>query len=154
MTRTATIVRKRQQIDDFGTFGTLTLDDGWTCCTGELPWRDNAPELSCIPEGDYLATVIESAKFNTRVLLLQGVPERSAIEGHAANWMGDVTKGLRCELLGCIAFGMANEILGGQLGLVESLAALHELVARLDGEPLLLTIRWENAPAAKKPVGA
>jgi len=37
--RKASIIRNKT--GDSGTFGCLTLDDGWSCHTGELPRRDN-----------------------------------------------------------------------------------------------------------------
>ena len=43
---------ERYESGDMGTFGAL-FAEGFTCYTGELPWRDNKPEISCIPVGLY-----------------------------------------------------------------------------------------------------
>ena len=35
------------------TFGRLTVGEDLLCYAVERPWRDNAPRISCIPEGTY-----------------------------------------------------------------------------------------------------
>ena len=39
-----------------GTNGDLYLKSEGLCHTIELPWKENLPGLSCIPEGKYLMT--------------------------------------------------------------------------------------------------
>ena len=36
-----------------GTNGDLLLNGDKVCSTIELPWKKNAPKVSCIPEGEY-----------------------------------------------------------------------------------------------------
>lgn len=65
------------------------------CPAIELPWADNAPKLSCIPEGRYPLRKRYSKKFAWHILV-EGVASRNLILIHPAN---DARK----ELQGCIA---------------------------------------------------
>lgn len=78
-----------------GTNGTLELNGKLVCYTIELPWRDNKPQVSCIPEGTYMLVKRYSDKFKHH-LLVQDVPDRSLILIHPAN-------NAELELKGCIA---------------------------------------------------
>jgi len=116
----------RNSTGDQGTFGTITTDSGFSCRSGELPWRDNLPNESCIPLGKYLCSWRKSPTHGF-CYHVDGVPARTGVEIHAANFMGDRSKNLRCELLGCIAPAMFMEIQQGQLSTVESRYALSRL---------------------------
>ncbi|GGH73400.1 hypothetical protein HNQ91_003647 [Filimonas zeae] len=78
-----------------GTNGLLMLDNQLVCYTIELPWRDNEPRVSCIPEGEYPLAKRLSPNHG-KCLLLKNVPNRSLILIHPAN------NAIR-ELQGCIA---------------------------------------------------
>jgi hypothetical protein len=78
-----------------GTNGTLTINNSFQCYTIELPWVNNLPRRSCIPEGRYELKKRYSPKFKDH-LLVKGVPGRSLVLLHPAN---DALK----ELKGCIA---------------------------------------------------
>lgn len=67
-----------------------------TCITLELPWRDNAPQISCIPEGAYPVAARKSEKFGYHYHV-QNVPGREWILFHP----GTFTRQLR----GCIIPG-------------------------------------------------
>lgn len=67
-----------------------------TIKTIELPWKDNARCISCIPEGRYVCTPRESDKFGKH-FHIRDVPDRSWILFHVANYISD--------LEGCIAVG-------------------------------------------------
>jgi hypothetical protein len=136
-------VLTRTETDDSGTFGTLTTDNGFFCYTGELPWRENASGRSCIPAGVYRAVWATSPRHG-ECYHLQKVEGRTDIEIHSANWMGDEAKGLKCQLLGCIAPGRAIMDIVGQKGVSSSKEALAFLVADLEKEPFLLTINWKD----------
>lgn len=88
------ITLTRQYFQD-GTNGTLTINGVFQCHTIELPWHNNAPRRSCIPEGKYMIGKRWSAKFGDH-LLVADVPGRDLILFHAAN------NALK-ELKGCIA---------------------------------------------------
>ena len=78
-----------------GTNGDLYIDGVFICHTIELPWLENEPRRSCIPEGRYALQKRCSPKFDDH-LLVTGVKNRSTILFHPAN---NATK----ELRGCIA---------------------------------------------------
>jgi hypothetical protein len=133
-------VLTRSPTTDEGTFGMLKLDSGRDMHTIELPWRDNAPTISCIPKGKYLCEIVKSPKFG-RVYEVKNVPKRSHILIHAGNWAGDKAKGFKSDLLGCIAPGDATARLDGQMGVIYSRRALHDLMAWGAGEPFELEIK-------------
>ncbi len=140
--RTATIQREKSDAAtaDAGMFGTLTTDDGFTCKSGELPWRDNAPGKSCIPAGTYTA-MWQQSPTKGWCYHLQRVPGRANILIHAANWMGDAEKGLKCELLGCIATGRLVGQLAGQKAILASKAALKDFEDHMQRQTFVLTIK-------------
>ncbi len=78
-----------------GTNGSVTTVGRRVCETIELPWLQNKPGLSCIPEGKYRIEMRYSRKFRKHMLLTR-VPGRSLILIHPAN---NAVK----ELRGCIA---------------------------------------------------
>jgi hypothetical protein len=78
-----------------GTNGELLLNGDRLSSTIELPWKNNEPKVSCIPEGEYELKKRYSKKFGEHFILVN-VPERSYILLHPAN---DALK----ELKGCIA---------------------------------------------------
>lgn len=134
-----TAILTRNTTGDEGTFGTLVTDSGFTCRTGELPWRDNATGTSCVPPGVYRVEWLPSPKFGL-CYHVEDVPGRSDVEIHAANWMGDASKGYQCELRGCIAVGEAVGITAGQAALESSQEALVKLLTDLNGDSFTLTI--------------
>ena len=78
-----------------GTNGEIWHDGKLICKTIELPWKENAKRISCIPEGRY-SLIIKWHKKHGWVILIQEVPDRKGILMHPAN------KAL-LELKGCIA---------------------------------------------------
>ena len=78
-----------------GTNGILEYQGKLICHTIELPWKDNKPKISCIPEGEYFIAKRYSKKFGWHLEVLQ-VSNRSLILFHPANYA------VR-ELQGCIA---------------------------------------------------
>lgn len=88
------LVLKRMYLDK-AVHGRLYVGDELLACTIELPWKQNAKRISCIPEGVYTLRRRYSEKFKWHLVLLE-VPERSGILIHPAN---DALK----ELQGCIA---------------------------------------------------
>ncbi len=123
---------------DEGTFGRLVLE-GQVLNTIELPWRDNATGISCIPPGTYRVEMVNSPRYG-RVYGVRDVPGRSNILIHAANFAGDTAKGLRSDLRGCIAPCMAFGQLHGQMAGLQSRDALRELMAWGQGLPFELEI--------------
>lgn len=131
----------RTETSDEGTFGELTTESGFECKTGELPWRDNAPGKSCIPEGTYAVTWRFSEKHGY-CYHVENVPGRTDIEIHSANFMGDVDERYKCELSGCIAPGRNIGVITKQKSIVASRIALADLEVDLEKEPFTLSISW------------
>lgn len=101
-----------------GTNGRITFGAEHICHTIELPWRNNLPRLSCIPEGRYLLKKKRYSKHGEQI----GIPAvlgREAILIHAAN---DAAR----ELHGCIA--PVTSLTGDGRG-TESRKALEKLKA-------------------------
>lgn len=80
---------------DSGTLGKLSVGD-WSCFTIERPWKDNRPNVSCIPEGTYACQPFSGSRFKD-VIQLMDVPDRSYILIHVANFPHDIE--------GCIGVG-------------------------------------------------
>jgi hypothetical protein len=137
---------------DLGTFSTaafgpLTMD--WL----ELPDRDNAPDISCVPAAAYVLRQVWSNRFNRMVYIFTNVPGRSKIEVHPANWAGDTALGYYSDLEGCSSpghgVGQIETPHGNmQQAVLHSTAAFNELMAYLAGDDCLLTIIPYNDSAA------
>lgn len=139
-----TVIITRQPSTDQGTPGTFQFGDTTLSCM-ELPWRDNQPGASCIPVGTYRAEIYESPRHG-RVYMLQGVPGRSDVEIHAANFAGDKELGWQCELLGCIApaesIGTLVNLYGAdQMAGLHSKDALTALMVWAAGDPIQVVIQ-------------
>src|SRR5258708_28488654 len=80
-----------------GTFGTWLSDSGLSLITLELPWRDNSPDVSCIPLGRYKCTWRWSQAHGCNLYHIENVPGRSNCEIRSAN--------VAQQLKGCIAPG-------------------------------------------------
>lgn len=127
-----------------GTNGTLYLDGIRQCYTIELPWRDNLPRRSCIPEGRYQLQRRYSPRYRDH-LLVTGVPNRLLILVHPAN------NALK-ELAGCIA--PVSTLSGPGRGLQSRLAFewLPSLVyPALKEETVFLTLKQKENDQASNP---
>lgn len=78
------------------TFGVFLDGDTPFCLTIELAWRDNKPDISCIPVGEYLCQRTVKIKHGECFEILY-VPNRSDILIHKGNFTTDT--------LGCIILG-------------------------------------------------
>ena len=114
--------------------GRLSIDFEPLCNTLELPWRDNAPNVSCIPPGRYQVYLTYSPKFGRDLPLVTGVPGRSGIRFHRANWPR--------EIQGCIAPG-ENTVRGAVMNSTkyEEILVRKMKEARLRKEPVFLEIK-------------
>ncbi|MBI2730360.1 MAG: hypothetical protein HYX40_06365 [Sphingobacteriales bacterium] len=121
-----------------GTNGDIFLHGDRVCSTIELPWKDNHPQVSCIPEGKYSLQKRYSLKFKAH-LQLTPVSGRQWILVHAAN---DALK----ELKGCIA---PVSFLTGEGRGTESRKALARLLALVNSllkerKPVFLIIQSKH----------
>ena len=133
---------KRIESDDQGTFGELTVD-GFVCHTGELPWRENQHEISCIPEGTYPCVWAFSPHLQKECYHVLDVPDREDILIHAANFMGDTEKGFKAAVQGCIALGLLVGNIGTQKVLLRSRKAVQEFEDAMQKEPFTLVVEDE-----------
>lgn len=141
----------RDDTGDEGTFSLGTLTDGdnklgfWDWI--ELPWRDNRSGISCIPPGLYQAHLTHSDRFKRDVYVLEGVPDRSAIEIHPANWAGDVALGFHTDLHGCAAPGLSRGLVpplgrAPQRAVLQSQRAFQQFMDACDGDDIEVHILW------------
>src|SRR6188508_846635 len=90
---------------DQGTFGRIVAGS-LSLYSGELAWRDNRANVSCLPQpGLHRCVWTFSPRFRRGMYLLLGTEPRAGIRIHSANLMGDDTMGYRRQLNGCLAFG-------------------------------------------------
>jgi len=108
----------RVKSTETGVLGSLTLNGKELCKTLELPWKDNAPQISCIPVGTYECQPWDSIKF-PNVWEITDVPDRVAILIHNANTPN--------QIKGCVAVGMTYGVFDGVQGVARSREALNFL---------------------------
>lgn len=134
------ITIQRQANTDQGTPGELATDTGFRCYTLELPWRDNASDVSCVPAGTYTAKFQHSNHFKTDLYHLQDVPNRSDVMIHSGNFGGDKSLGYKSDILGCILLGLETGELDGQLAVMSSRTALAQFHLAAKGEDITVNI--------------
>jgi hypothetical protein len=128
------IINRSHLPDDWGTFSVVTSPyDIPELRTVELPWKNNAPFISCIPPGTYKCIPWESEKFDYPCIKVLGVPGRTGIVIHRANKIS--------EILGCIGPGMHLGMLDDQLAVLESEKALDLIVKYFGDRESVLQIR-------------
>lgn len=115
--KTVQLFRIKQS--DQGTFGVLLVDGEFFAFTLEPPERDNKPNLSCIPPGEYRVIWHRSPRYGW-VYMLVDVLGRSFILTHWGNYGGDKSKGFKTHTLGCILLGSRLGILGSQSAVLNS----------------------------------
>lgn len=133
MTLKGTITRTHEAGDQGcqGTFGVLQVDGlSGTWFTGELPWRDNRPDVSRIPAGSYLCKLQFSPHFQRMLYHVLGVPDRGDVEIHNGNYCGDVTLGFKSDVEGCT-------ILGNGIGELQPDGYPHSQAALLNSDVTL-----------------
>jgi hypothetical protein len=119
---------KRQYLEA-ETLGVLTVFDEqnnleFTCKTLELPWKDNAKRISCIPENEYL--VVKRKAHNLRKydhFHVTNVPNRDWILVHTGNKVSHI---LGCILVGDRFVHLDND---GNLDVANSAVTLKMLYA-------------------------
>ncbi len=106
----------------------------FVCKVLELPWKENAPKISCIPKGQYECKYTFSSHMNKFTYEVLSVPERSGIRIHAANSYN--------QLLGCLALGSAlKDInLDGQQDIIHSGETIIKFEETMKHEPFTLII--------------
>ncbi len=134
------ITINRIRTSDHGTEGLLIVPLlGFTCRTLELPWRNNQRGRSCIPAGEYPCALVNSPKYKS-IYHIKDVPSRSHILIHSGNFAGDVEKGFKTHVEGCILLGKKAGELSGQRAVLTSRPTVRRFMERLHGMPFTLTI--------------
>jgi len=129
----------RLKRSDQGTEGLLVSDD-FTCRTLELPWRKNQKQISCIPPGEYNVDIRLSNKYG-RIYWVRNVPNRTYILIHSGNYAGDVKKGFKSHVMGCILLGKKSGYLGGQVAILNSRIMVRAFMEKLNYEAFKLRIQ-------------
>lgn len=143
----------RLESDDQGTRGDIiTNASADKFFTNELPWRDvdgdgregNASNVSCIPDGVYICKITKNDRmtklFGKDLYEIQNVPNRSGCFIHPGNWAGDVSKGFKSDVEGCILLGLSQGELSNQKAVIESRGAVKAFMALMGGEDFELAI--------------
>lgn len=104
---------KRLYRGDDGIFGAFFWNNKPIAVTLELPWKDNARNISCIPQERYKCVRVNSRKFGETFQLID-VPNREGILIHWGNTIKDTE--------GCI-------LLGTGIGNTESISITQSRVA-------------------------
>ena len=133
----------RDELSENGTRGTLQTEAGEHIChTLELPWRNNEPQLSCIPAAPTHFRRRYSPHNKCVVFTATNVPGRTHINIEVANYVR--------QLLGCIALGTARIDIDkdGIQDVAGSRAAFEAFMARMEGvEEFTLDIVNAAVPA-------
>lgn len=133
-----TVVLQRLGETAAGTQGVLQAE-GFSCKTLELPWRDNLRQKSCVPPGSYLCEMVSSPKFG-RVYTLRNTDPRTHVLIHAGNFAGDIDKGLKTHVQGCILLGKYYGTIDGQRAILLSRPTVRAFMTKLGGASFMLTI--------------
>lgn len=120
-----------------GVWGKLALPDGSYLYTVERPWLNNAPFVSCIPDGTYTLAPGFFHRGGYPAMELQGVPGRTLIKMHRANQPH--------ELKGCIAPVVSLLRDRWPWFGVSSTLALNRVMAQLGQSSWLLRIQAARA---------
>lgn len=123
-----------------GTNSELFLDDKPLCFAIELPWKENQPKVSCIPEGVYRLTKRYSLRYGWH-LLVNDVPDRSLILLHAYNDAATQSKGCIAPVSSLTGHGKGA---GSRIALQRLTMQVYPLLQQ--GAPVFLTIRANELP--------
>lgn len=129
----------RLRRSDQGTEGIL-VSENYDCRTLELPWRDNQKQISCIPPGEYDVEIRLSNKYG-RIYWVRQVPNRTYILIHSGNYAGDVSKGYKSHVMGCILLGKESGFLGGQVAVLNSRITVRAFMEEMNYETFRLRIQ-------------
>lgn len=130
----------RTSTSDQGTIGQLFDNGQFKKWVIELPWKDNTPNISCIPHGNYIA-VPHRYRGRINSFRLLDVPNRSSVLIHNGNFAGDKTLNYKTHSAGCLIIGSYIGYIKKQIAVLSSRVALRGLVNYIDNCQFLLSIR-------------
>lgn len=128
------VVTLTRQLDTgIETLGELKYGE-FSCKTLERPWKDNKPNISCIPKGTYRCRYNFSPKFMKYTYELQNVHKRSGIRIHSGNYFSDIQ--------GCILLGTGYKDLNNdkQTDIINSKVTVKRLEDLLGKQDFTLVI--------------
>lgn len=108
------------------TKGALCFNNEPELLTLELPYRDNEPQISCIPDGRYKASLQFSQRFQRPLFRVLNVPGRTGILFHAGNTVDDIE--------GCILVGVRYGHLNGKPAVLNSQKGLDLMFKLMGGQ--------------------
>ena len=125
--------------DEKQTLGALVARNGkevFVARSLELGDHDNAPNISCIPAGNYRCKWTYSPTLKTFTYEILDVPNRTGIRIHSVNFFR--------QLLGCVGLGNAHKDIDidGQLDITHSGDTVKQFNAIMNMEEFELVIRW------------
>jgi hypothetical protein len=137
------IIQKTVESTDQGTISEVYINGKMIQYVIEPPWRDNKPQVSCIPQGVYTCVWHTSPKYG-EVYMVTEVPGRSLILKHWGNFGGDYWKGYKTNTLGCQIHGKQIGLLWNgkqmQRAVLNSRSALREFNQLLNKETFILEV--------------
>jgi hypothetical protein len=83
---------------------------------------------------------------------VKGVKNRSFILIHSGNYAGDVSKGLKSHVNGCILLGQKFGILGEQRAILNSRVIVRKFINHMSSKPFVLEIE-RTMPLPEPPAG-
>lgn len=113
--------------EDLDTVGRLMIGSQMICYTFELPWKDNAQSVSCIPCGVFHTQFNQ----NKNRFEVHDVPHRSGIQIHIGNYAR--------EIKGCILPGLGVRMLP-EAQAVDSVLAFKRL-KEMAKDDFILSVR-------------
>lgn len=132
------LIRFRQS--DHGSFGVLLIDGVFFCYTIEPPQRNNLPNFSCIPAGEYKVVWHRSPRYGWVYMVTQ-VDGRAFVLTHPGNYGGDIKKGFKTHTQGCILLGSRLGVLGSQRAVLNSRPTVHRFFSKMNKQPFNLIIK-------------
>lgn len=120
---------KRIYKESDATLGIMLIDKVPFFWTLEEPWRNNTPEVSCIPSGHYRAHAHDSKKFGQCFIITdlqnRNPSNRNGILIHAGNTISDTS--------GCILVGLEVGQLNEKKAVLKSKEAFARFMQRMTG---------------------
>jgi Family of unknown function (DUF5675) len=130
----------RRLTDDQGTLGNLVAPR-FSCYVLELPKRNDAQGLSCIPAGLYRVDWTLSPRLKIWTYEILDVPGRDGIRMHGGNHAGDITKGYLSDSEGCPLLGYKFGVMQGQRAVLVSQPAVLAFESAMQRKPFALVIK-------------
>lgn len=125
-------IKRLNRSHEVPTYGVLLNDEGIPfALTLERPWLSNMRNVSCIPEGRYVALRHKSEKFG-ETFWLQDVPGRSGILFHRGNTAD--------HSHGCILIGEQFNPVNGEPGITHSADGFKEFMRLCEGKDSIVVI--------------